>query len=116
VQLAKAVGPPFEAHFRKMLEPLMGLSQPHRAAVHRSLAFGCCGDVAQELGPSVAPHLSTLLPWSIAALADDEVSISRPPSLTSFPLFFFGSVHVSVVRLLAFVCTHVFFCGFFFLE
>jgi len=39
----------------------------------RSLALGCCGDVAQELGPALAGHVNTLLPWAIAALVDDEV-------------------------------------------
>jgi hypothetical protein len=72
-QLAVCMGPEFEPHWRKMLEPLMKFAQSHRPIFDRSMAIGCIAEVSQELGPACLPYLGTLLPFAISSLSDEEV-------------------------------------------
>ena len=74
----RVMGPHFVQYLDKFLPAICFYAKSSRPPSDRSMAIGCLGELAQELGEGIAPHWdSVFFPASIASLADSDDSVKR---------------------------------------
>lgn len=74
----RVMGQHFVQYLPKFLPAVCGYAKSSRPPSDRSMAIGCLGEIAQELGSGIAEHWSTVFyPAAIAGLADADDSVKR---------------------------------------
>lgn len=74
----RVMGPHFVQYLPKFLPAICFYAKPSRPPSDRSMAIGCLGELAQELGNGIADHWSTVFcPAAVAGLADSDASVKR---------------------------------------
>ncbi|KAL7465987.1 hypothetical protein ACHAXS_006283 [Conticribra weissflogii] len=75
---ARVMGQHFVQYLDKFLPAICFYAKSSRPPSDRSMAIGCIGELAQELGEGIAPHWdSVFFPASIAGLGDSDYSVKR---------------------------------------
>jgi len=74
----RVMGPHFVQYLPKFLPAVCAYAKSSRPPSDRSMAMGCLGELAQELGSGIAEHWNTFFyPAAIAGLADSDDSVKR---------------------------------------
>lgn len=74
----RVMGQHFVQYLPKFLPAICVYAKSSRPPSDRSMAIGCLGELAQELGTGIADHWSTVFyPAAIAGLADSDDSVKR---------------------------------------
>lgn len=74
----RVMGQHFVQYLPKFLPAVCAYAKSSRPPSDRSMAIGCLGELAQELGSGIADHWSTVFyPAAIAGLADSDDSVKR---------------------------------------
>lgn len=74
----RVMGPHFVQYLPKFLPPICAYAKSSRPPSDRSMAIGCLGELAQELGSGISEHWQTVFyPVVVAGLADADDSVKR---------------------------------------
>eukprot|EP00584_Thalassiosira_punctigera_P023117 CAMPEP_0172554952 /NCGR_PEP_ID=MMETSP1067-20121228/57275_1 /TAXON_ID=265564 ORGANISM="Thalassiosira punctigera, Strain Tpunct2005C2" /NCGR_SAMPLE_ID=MMETSP1067 /ASSEMBLY_ACC=CAM_ASM_000444 /LENGTH=1075 /DNA_ID=CAMNT_0013343439 /DNA_START=121 /DNA_END=3348 /DNA_ORIENTATION=- len=74
----RVMGQHFVQYLPKFLPAICAYAKTSRPPSDRSMAVGCLGELAQELGSGISEHWSTVFyPAAIAGLADADDSVKR---------------------------------------
>ncbi|KAL7555271.1 hypothetical protein ACHAWF_019013 [Thalassiosira exigua] len=74
----RVMGAHFVQYLPKFLPAICTYAKSSRPPSDRSMAMGCLGELAQELGSGIAEHWSTVFyPAAVAGLADTDDSVKR---------------------------------------
>lgn len=74
----RVMGKHFVQYLPKFLPAICAYAKSSRPPSDRSMAVGCLGELAQELGDGIADHWSSVFyPAAIAGLADSDDSVKR---------------------------------------
>lgn len=90
--LAQIIGPEFSKPFQKMFPILLKFVQPQRVWSDRSMAIGCIGEVAEEIGKEIGPYLDQIFSVILAGLKDQSVQVRRNSAFCIGVLFDSGHV------------------------
>ena len=75
---ARVMGSHFVQYLPQFLPAICGYAKSSRPPSDRSMAIGCLGELAQELGNGIMDHWSTVFyPAALAGLADSDDSVKR---------------------------------------
>lgn len=74
----RVMGPHFVQYLPKFLPVICAYAKSSRPPSDRSMAIGCLGELAQELGSGITEHWTTVFyPAAIAGLSDSDDSVKR---------------------------------------
>jgi len=74
----RVMGQHFVQYLPKFLPAICAYAKSSRPSSDRSMAIGCLGELAQELGSGIADHWSSVFyPAALAGLADSDDSVRR---------------------------------------
>lgn len=79
----RIMGPHFAKYLNQFLPAICAYAKQSRPSSDRSMAVGCLGEIAQELGVGISEHFETIFyPASLACLADEDDNVKRNAAFT----------------------------------
>ena len=75
---ARVMGAQFSSQLGTFLPPVCNFAKSSRPASDRSMAIGCLGEIAQEMGASIGEYFQPIfLPAILAGLSDEDDNVKR---------------------------------------
>ncbi len=82
--IGRVMGAQLANYLDTFLPLILSYNKPSKPANDRGMSLGCLGELAQGVGPAIAPHWqSALLPSIVQGLADENNNVRRNAAFTA---------------------------------